>query len=235
MPHECDVCIPCYEMNGKGAEYLNSLLWSLCIQEGVDFGVVVSDQSEDDKVEEVCESYDFVRYHRFEGPRNPCDNLNNALSISDAKVIKIMFQDDLMIPEKDSLHKCVSPILSGNARWSACTCMHTSDGVSLERMITPRYHDQIHYGVNTMSSPSIISILNEDVPDFDNQVSLLLDVDWYKRVHDAYGDFWLIDDPCIVNRLHENSISNTVNKNTGEVLLKEREYIREKYERMSAE
>lgn len=225
MPRECDVCIPCYEMNGKGAEYLDSLLWSLSTQEDVDFGVIVSDQSRDDSVEKTCRLYDFVEYYRFEGPKNPCDNLNNALGISEAKVIKIMFQDDLMIPEPDSLYKCVSPILRGDAKWSACACLHTSDGINLKRLIVPRYHEQIHHGVNTMSSPSIISILNDGVPDFDNQVSLLLDVEWYKRVHDKHGDFCLVEDPCVVNRIHNDSLSSQINKNYEETLNREKEYV----------
>ena len=220
-------------MGGKGHEYLNMLLSIVSLQRGVMFEVVVSDQSTDEEVRKTCDRYEFVKYHRFDGPRNPCDNLNNAIKLSDGEVIKILFQDDFFFPDPDSLFRCVSPILEGRARWTACTTLHTRDGTLLENPIVPVFHERIHYGKNTMSSPSIISILNDDVPEFDNQISLLLDVDWYKRTHDLHGDFHLVKEPCVVNRLHENSISNTVNKNTEEVLLKERDYIKEKYERMN--
>ena len=222
-------------MGGMGAEYLSMLLETAASQEGVDFKVIVSDQSDDSEVEDVCGLYEFVEYHRFEGPRNPCDNLNHCISKSDARVVKIMFQDDFFYPSKDSLLKCVEPILDGKCTWTASACLHTYDnGKTVSRPMIPRYHSQIHMGVNTISSPSVVAFKREDdlnVTLFDPNISLLLDVDWYKRMEYKHGLPFIVDSYNVVNRIHENSISNTANKETEKVLLKEQEYIREKYER----
>lgn len=223
------ICIPCYEMGGKGHEYLNMLLDIVSLQRGVMFDVVVSDQSTDDKVRQTCDEYEFVKYHKFDGPRNPCDNLNNAIELSDGEVIKILFQDDFFFPDPDSLFRCVSPILEGRARWTACTTLHTKDGTLLENPIVPVFHEKIHYGKNTMSSPSIISVLKEGIPRFDPNLSLYLDVDWYKRVHGIHGDFHLVKEPCVVNRLHPRSLSSHIDKNYQEVVDRETKYVSEKY------
>ena len=63
------ICIPSYEMNGKGHVYLEYLLDSIAYQEGVDFDVIVSDQSTDDKIVELCKKYDFVECLQFDGPK----------------------------------------------------------------------------------------------------------------------------------------------------------------------
>ena len=67
-------------MNGKGHVYLEYLLDSIVCQEGVDFDVIVSDQSTDDKIVELCKKYDFVECLQFDGPRNACHNTNNAMT-----------------------------------------------------------------------------------------------------------------------------------------------------------
>lgn len=229
--HDVDVCIPCYEMGGMGGTHLRSLLESIEIQEGVTFRAVVSDQSEDREVEDVCKDFEaFVDYHKFDGPKNPCDNLNYGITKCSAKTIKIMCQDDLLVGI-NSLDKCARPILDGRVKWTACSCAHTNDGINLYRPITPAYHDQIHFGHNTMSSPSVICVINdqESLPRFDNEILYLFDVDWYKRLHDEYGDFEMIKDICIVNRMHDDSMSNTENADVSEVLPREQKYIKEKY------
>jgi len=229
--HDVDVCVPCYEMNGMGGPHLRSLLECIEIQEGVNFRAVVSDQSENEEVKNVCSDFShFVDYFHFDGPKNPCDNLNHGIAKCGAKTIKIMCQDDLFLGI-NSLEKCVRPILEGRTKWTACSCMHTNDGIDLYRPITPMYHDQIHYGNNTMSSPSVVCVINDQecLPRFDNNILYLFDVDWYKRLHDEYGDFEMIEDICIVNRMHDDSMSNTVNA-TAEVLPREQKYIKEKYD-----
>jgi len=216
-------------MSGVGAEYLNALLKTVAHQEGVDFKAIVSDQSTDSKVEEVCKLYDFVEYHRFDGPRNPCDNLNHCISKSDAKVVKIMFQDDLFCSPKDSLLKCVKPILNGECKWTASACLHSRDGVHLSNPMTPRYHDSIHLGNNTVSSPSVIAFLNDGAPQFDNRLQMLLDVDWYKRMRSEFGDLGVVKDYCVVNRVHDKSLGSMILRDNSDSIKKELALVREKH------
>ena len=44
------ICIPCYEMSGKGHKYLEHNLNHIVSQNYKNFEVIISDQSQDDKI-----------------------------------------------------------------------------------------------------------------------------------------------------------------------------------------
>ena len=48
----------------------------------------------------------------------------------------------------------------------------------------------------------------EDLPVFDESLNWLVDVEYYKRLHDAYGDPVVIDTVCAVNRNAEVRTTN---------------------------
>ena len=48
------VCIPCYEMSGKGHKYLEHNLNQLVIQDFKNFEVIISDQSVNNKIKLLC-------------------------------------------------------------------------------------------------------------------------------------------------------------------------------------
>ncbi len=230
------ICIPSYEMNGKGHVYLEYLLDSIAYQEGVDFDVIVSDQSTDDKIVELCKKYDFVECLQFDGPRNACHNTNNAMKHAKGKVVKIMFADDWFV-SPSALKNCTQPILEG-AKWLASGCTH-SDGIKRDEidgrcyyvgLMKPRYHSEIHYGKNTISSPSVISVINDDIPEFDENVCLLLDVDWYKRLELKYGPPHITETFNICNRVHSDSLQGIMGDDLQNVLEEEKKYISKKYE-----
>lgn len=228
MKSKVVICTPCYEMNGKGSLYLEKLLDTASIQRGITFSVLVSDQSIDDSIEKVCKKYSFVDRVRFDGPRLASSNINNAMMTTDADIIKIMFQDDFFADD-ESLLSCVEPILRGEF-WSATACIHTdSNANAFFRPMLPRYHDTIHHGVNTISSPSVITTRKDDSVLFDECVSMLLDVDWYKRMQIAHGNPHINNRVNVVNRLHEDSLQATINRDRQEDVDIELEYIKRKY------
>ena len=51
------VCIPCYEMSGKGHKYLEHNLNQLVIQDFKNFEIIISDQSVNNKIKLLCEKY----------------------------------------------------------------------------------------------------------------------------------------------------------------------------------
>ena len=48
------IAIPCYEYNGRGVRYLSELFHSIQRQTLKDVEVVVSDQSNDDEIQDFC-------------------------------------------------------------------------------------------------------------------------------------------------------------------------------------
>ena len=229
---DCSICIPTYEMYGKGSEYLKQLLETILPQKDIKFQVVVSDQSTNEEIVNLCSDSRYkplnIKLLKFNGKRHPCSNLNNAIKNADTRSIKIVFQDDFFIHDR-ALINCMIPIFQGKM-WAATACAHTNDdGQTISRPFMPRYHDDIHLGVNTISSPSVISFKNENKIWFDENVVLFLDVDWYKCMANEYGEPYIIKTINVVNRVHPNSLSNTECSNTEETFKKELPYILNKH------
>lgn len=224
------ICIPAYEMNGKAKEYLGQLLNSISIQRGVDYHVFVSDNStENDDVKQVCKSYDFVTVINNTGRKSASSNMNNALLQSTGDVIKIMFADDFFVDDY-SLFDSTKPIFDGQL-WSVTACCHTQNGKELFRPFFPRYHNDIHLGTNTMSSPSTISMRRDNQTLFDENINYLLDVEWYKRMCIRHGEPHINNRINVVNRIHEDSLSSSLHKEGIEnVMEKEVTYVKSKIE-----
>ena len=88
-------------MAGKGATYLAASFETLAVQSMPEFEIVVSDQSTDDKIRDLCDEWQGrlnIRHVRFDtGPRQASANVNNAMRHANAPLIKVLFQDDLMV------------------------------------------------------------------------------------------------------------------------------------------
>jgi hypothetical protein len=219
-------------MHGKGSLYLKQLLETIEAQKGVEFSVLISDQSSDESIKNVCSSYSFVKRLPFTGEKKASSNLNNALINSTADIIKIMFQDDLFLDE-NSLLSCIQPILEGH-KWSLTSSCHTDQDITglYAPIITPVYHEKIHHGNNTISSPSVITLKRENMILFDENVSMLLDVDWYKSMRIKNGLPHINNKVNVINRMHKYSLQVNLLKNDKDVVKKELEYIKKKYGEM---
>jgi glycosyltransferase involved in cell wall biosynthesis len=102
------ICIPTYEMGEYGNEMLEKLFENLKQQTVQDFELVISDQSQDLKVFNVCKKYSSVftiKYVKnFYGIGKSAHNLNTCLDFAVGKIIKVMFMDDYFL-DSDALKK----------------------------------------------------------------------------------------------------------------------------------
>ncbi len=222
------VCIPTYEMAGHGAAFLLRALESIKQQTIKDLEVVVSDHSENEEIRDICKNSDLdVKYLKNSNNRGSSSaNINNAVQNASGDYIKILFQDDYLC-RTDCLEKVLSEFESG-AGWVVVGTIHTTDGVNFYNPIKPKYHEKIYLGENTISSPSVIAIKNEKPLLFDEKLSWLMDVEYYKRLYDKYGLPNIVKDALVVNTLWEGQISNT--RITKDLVDKEVEYVRQKHE-----
>jgi len=207
------IAIPTYEMHGKGAEFLNFALNGIYHQTYKNIEVVVSDHCLNDEIKNVCDSW-FSRglsinyLKNIEARGSSSANINNALQASTGKYIKILFQDDFLC-RADAIEKTVSAFKKEpNKKWLVSACEHSNDGVHLYRPFYPKYHDDIHLGNNTISSPSVITLYNDDVELFDQKLIWLMDVELYKRTYIKHGAPIVLNDITVVNRTWERQISN---------------------------
>tara|TARA_B100001996_G_scaffold333255_1_gene282786 strand:- start:26 stop:775 length:750 start_codon:yes stop_codon:yes gene_type:complete len=234
---EFSIAIPAHDRGENGPKWMRELLDSLEQQTYKDFDVVVSDQSENDNIMKVCEEYDFEFVYIQYGGSNACENLNTALDNCDGRIIKIMFSDDIFIKKNalelihDEYNKLGCKwVFSGFANWD-------NEGLFDEKI--PEWTPETIEGRNLLSSPSVVSFLNECKVEFDEELKLLLDVDFYHRMRMKNGYPFIIPEILVANRDHDDRISSDATSKYDCIVehpeggwmmnSKELQYVRDKY------
>ncbi len=218
------ICIPTYEMNGEGKKLLKRNLDMLKIQSYKDFEVIISDNSENYDIKNLCleNQYSSLKIKYFKNPRKGmAPNTNEAMKKATGEIIKILYMDDYLSTE-NSLQQ-IKDNFKGH--WMVTGCEH-DDGEKIHNPHFPKYNRKLYLGKNTIGSPSVLSIKNENIFLFDEKMSWLLDCDYYKRLYDKYGK------PTILNEI--NVIIGTGKHQTTKILstftkLKESFYMLKKY------
>ena len=207
MP-EFSIAIPTHDRGENGPKWLKELFESLKVQTFQDFDIVISDQSKNDLILDACKEYsdDFeFTYVKYEG-NVPCDNINVALEECTGRIIKIMFSDDILVANDalDIIHKEYEK----GCKWAFSGFCETKDGVELYDVKYPEWTQETILGRNLLSSPSVVSLLNECKLEFDSDLKLLLDVDFYHRMRWEYGMPTMIPHVLVANRNHDDRISS---------------------------
>jgi len=90
------ICIPAY----KHVEYLQRLLDSVLMQTYTDYEIVITDDSPDDSVAALVETYQsktVIRYYKNAQPLGTPENWNEAIRKAKGQWIKIMHNDDWFV------------------------------------------------------------------------------------------------------------------------------------------
>ena len=224
------VCIPTYEMKDNGCLFLEHSLKILTLQSFKDFEVIISDHSSNDYIKNLCEKYKSVLNINYlkniKNVGSSSANINNCIANSNGKLIKILFQDDFLYNE-DSLEITVDNFDLNKDKWLVSRSEHSNDGFTFYRDFKPHYNENIHLGINTISSPSVLTILNQNPFYFDENLICLMDCDYYKRCFGAFGEPKILDVITVVNRTGNHQVSNTIVNSA--LINKELEYVKNKF------
>ena len=203
------IAIPAHDRGENGPIWMRELLESIKAQTFRDLEIVVSDQSKNDNILDVCQEYsdDFdFKYVRYQGSV-PCENINIALDECEGEIIKIMFSDDIFV-NQNSLEIIDKEYKKSNCKWAFSGFCGTRDGKTFYDERTPRWTDYMLEGRNFLSSPSVVSFLGSCKQHFDENLKLLLDTDFYHRMRWENGVPNIIEEVLVANRDHDNRISS---------------------------
>jgi glycosyltransferase involved in cell wall biosynthesis len=210
-PH-ISVCIPCYDMGGFGHVFLKESFDKLTEQSFKDFEVVISDYSKTPLVKHLCDAYSNklpINYFVNTDPTGGmAANTNNAMRHAKGKIIKILFQDDFLYNEK-ALQTTVKKFKISRDYWLVTGCEHTQDGIHFLRPHYPKYNNQIYIGNNTIGSPTVLTIKNEQPLLFDPKLKWLVDCDYYQRCYNKFGKPKTTRAITVVIRQGKHQITNT--------------------------
>jgi glycosyltransferase involved in cell wall biosynthesis len=123
------ICIPTYEANGRGVEFLSKNITSILEQSYENFEIVISDHSKNEEIEKFVESLNdnkIVYLRNLENVGWPAHNTNNAIKNSSGDYIKLMNLDDY-IEGSDSIQLMVDLLNQGN-KWVISGCKHLNYG-----------------------------------------------------------------------------------------------------------
>lgn len=211
------IAIPTYECYGKGWLFLNEILHSIFKQDFRDFEVVISDQSTDETIRE------FVNLYKKQIPiklidgrgvdRSISANMNNAIRNCSGQYIKPMCMDDFFCSDR-ALSTIVNTLDSVDNFWMAHSTLHCESINFLEQALTPIYHSKIHLGSNSMSGPSLVTF--KDKVYFYEKLTMLMDCEMYKIIHDQYGPPCIIKDVLGCNRHHDKQTQRNYTGNIEE-------------------
>lgn len=224
------IAIPTYEFGGRGVEFLEFSFEKMLKQTFKDFEVVISDHSLNNDIELLCQKWsndlkiNYIKNDIGRGGISP--NINVAMDNCVGEYIKILFQDDFLYDEF-SLQNTYEFIKNNDDLiWLATDFYHTNDGIKLERPLHPTWNDRIWIGNNTIGCPTVITIKNENIMHFDNNMIWLNDVDFYKRMFDKWGLPHICDKFTVVNRTWGGRLSDTTKQ---DVIHRETKMVIERY------
>ena len=204
------VCIPAYDMGGQGGHYLGLSFEKLVEQSFRNFEVVVSDQSDTSGVADTCAAFAnclaITRVDYRQGKRQGSANSNNAMRHARGRILKILFQDDFLC-DPSALQQVFDAFQNPDCKWLLMGSGVTRDGETIERQMVPHWHDQIRYGRNTISSPSVLALEAGHDVWFDEDLIWLMDADMYHSCHQAFGAPVILPDTLLANRIHEGQVS----------------------------
>lgn len=219
---QLSVAIPCYEMYGEGAKFLKRNLDMLEKQSFKDFEVVISDNSDTEEIQNLISYYDL----KFNYVKNPLkgisQNTNRAIAESTGEIIKVLYQDDYLATE-ESLKKIIDNFTPKD-NWLVTGCLHLNEG-TLFNPHYPSYNKEIYSGNNTIGSPSVLTIRKGETVTFDDNLTWLLDCDYYARLYKKYGEPKMIYDLNVVIGLGKHQVTNALSE---QIKHHEREYMLKK-------
>jgi glycosyltransferase involved in cell wall biosynthesis len=230
MKNKISICIPTYEQHGKGYIFLKKLLETVKTQTYTNYEVVISDHSTNNELKNLCDLFsnnmDIIYVKNTINRGNSPFNTNNAIKFNTGDIIKIMFQDDFFITD-DALEKINNAFNEQKCMWLVSGCNQVDEtGTNFFQEMVPYWNDNIILGLNTISSPSVLSFIKDDELEFDEKLVMLMDCDFYFQLYKKYGLPYIINDYLITNRYHETQVSRLYNWDnfSGEI-----NYVKNKY------
>ena len=210
------ICIPSFELGGRGVRMLTKLFESVEMQSYTDYEVVVSDHTVDSEIQDLCRDWTPrlpIVYVTNLRARGSCEaNLNNAIEHATGRLIKPLLQDDFFL-RADALDLLVGA-LKTDTDWSAGGCLHCreEDTENLFHHHSPRWISDrsLALGQNRIGSPSVV-LYPSNVQNlyFDENLLYFMDCELYYRLGLEIGPPICIPDHIHVIRFRHDSISDS--------------------------
>ncbi|MEO7209375.1 MAG: glycosyltransferase family 2 protein [Chitinophagaceae bacterium] len=207
------ICIPAY----KRVDSLKRLLDSITIQTYKDFEVIITDDSPDDSVQKLADTFKekiHLEYSKNNTTLGTPANWNACIDKASGEWIKIMHDDD-WFANKKSLAVFAGRI-NDNGKFIFCDyqSIDEENKVVKKSFISNSWKTRITdepytlYAKNMIGPPSATLIHKSIMESFDEKLKWLVDVDFYISVLSKEKKIIHINEPLISIGLSETQVTN---------------------------
>jgi len=212
MP-KISIAIPAYIKSETDLTYLKESFDRITNQSFGDYEVVVSDNSSNNLVENLCDEYQdkfSITYEKNLEHVGMSANSNVAMDLCKGEYIKILHCDDFLF-SSDALKLIVDALDNTDRYWLVNGFNHTYDAVNFFDERVPKYPDHLLVGNNLLGCPTNVTIRNENVEYFDTSILTSMDHEWYHRLRIKYGMPLILNDILTTSRQHNNNATSKLN------------------------
>ena len=219
------VLIPTHD----GARHIRPAVDSALAQAGVDLELIVVDDDSKDDTAQIVAAYRDPRVRLVRNPSNlgPEGNWNRALALARGEYVKLLPQDDRLLPH--SLARQVAVLEADTERAIALVfgareiigptgrvlARRGFGGAASGRVAAPvLVRHCVRRGTNVLGEPGAILFrraLAERVGGFDGQQGYVIDLDYWIRLL-AHGDAWYLAEPVSSFRVSSGSWSVAIGR-----------------------
>ena len=177
--------IPVYQDSGLPFEILKETVISILLQTQAPIEIILSDDSSGTAVEDWVHEFNRtspvpLTYLRNLGPRGVSSNSNFAAKHAQGELLHFLHSDDHIVGLE-----VYSEVV---AIFEEASCSWLLLGGKMNGIITiPSLVDLNLFGVNTVGGPSGLIIKKAIFEGFDENISLLMDIEYFLRVWKKYG------------------------------------------------
>lgn len=185
---QISICIPAY----KRADFLKRLLDSIGLQTFRNFEVIVTDDSPDESVRQLCVEYQSqfpLHYYRNQRQLGTPENWNEAVRRSRGEWIKIMHDDDWFAGPQSLAEFALAADAHPESNFIFCAyCDIFLDEGRDRAVFVPkaRYraflqNTSVLFARNIIGPPSVILYRRAPSIEFDPKIKWVVDIDFYMR------------------------------------------------------
>ncbi|MFZ9610093.1 MAG: glycosyltransferase family 2 protein [Methylococcales bacterium] len=204
------VVCPTYKMkDGLSNKFLVEFLSNLTHQTYKNFEVIISDQSEDRLLEDICQVFRYcleIKYVRNEtGARTAANNVNFGIKHATGDIVKLLYMDDFFV-DGNALAKIARAFSENEGKWlisGFVCCNQERDRFYNSRQ--PWYGNKFVNGDNTTGNPSNYSVRRECALEMDENLKWIVDGEYFYRSYYHYGDPIMLADILVCFREHGDS------------------------------
>jgi len=207
------IAIPAYIRSSDQIIFIKQAFDSILSQTFSDYEVVLSDHSTINDIEKLCEQYSnklkIVYLKNFYGRGIPTENANHAMKYCQGEYIKILHCDDFFVDDQ-ALDKIISAMDSSGKKWLVNGFNHTYDAINFFNYKIPEYPNHLLVGNNLIGAPTNVTVRNDCKVDFDVNITMGIDHEWYHQLRMKYGMPYIIEDTLTTSRLRDDRVSQIV-------------------------